>query len=153
MNSLKDLANRYEKKILDEVGGIKDFYRIYDRAYQPILNEIKEDLIPVGGGRCCYVFTDGSGYVLKLHHPWDERYCFKCDPDPNDSVFGINYYIFPNYITDQGLAAVQEMVDCSQESRVKAYKLFGEIDEALTRINHIKNMGLKNGKPVYVDWH
>ena len=149
---LASLASQYEANILKLIN-IEKFYQIDWEDYFAIRDRIIDGLTFVGSGCCCYVYTDGSGYVLKLHHPCDAKYSFRCDPKPNSGAIGVAYYLFPIYYTKKGLAAVQLMVDCSPEAQKEAYRKFGKIDEVLTRCNHIKNMGLLDNKPVYVDWH
>lgn len=172
-NYLSDICNIYENYILSNFGSLKNFYyeAYINDAYEKFKNEITSELKLIGSGKCCQVYyKDNFHYVIKLHTPYNERIDLRNNPtkeiceiskfeiEPSEKTNwadprALKYFLPYEYITANGLAGIQRKVDCSTEGQKRSYDLFGEIDPYLRICNHIKNMGLLNNNPVFVDWY
>lgn len=169
---LFDISNSYENHLINKYGSLSIFYKDapYDNYFEKFKQELVSNLIFIGAGKCCEVYsTKENFYVLKIHIPYNEKLDLRSNP--SKQIFEIcksksepdqdtNYahpkavlhFLCLEYITPNGLAGIQQKADCTAEARQKAYKLFGNIDPYLQKCNHINNMGMLDDKPVYIDW-
>lgn len=166
---LKQIADNYESYILSKTTIMK-FYRDmeFSEKYEDFKAKIVSNLQFIGSGSCCVVY-DGGEYVLKLHTPYGDKIDLHSNPTKEQVLewkkypkpcketnfadpFAAQYMLCFEYVTPAGFAGIQKKADCSLHGRKEAYRLFMQIHPFLCRYNNLSNMGLFEGKPVYVDW-
>jgi hypothetical protein len=179
MPELEDLqarADRYEQAFLTRPEGIENlfYYDSWDDGklnqwWQALLAETTKGLKELDGGQQCLVYAS-KHYVLKLRHNVSGchidlrnspdqalldicgQYREACKETGWRHPLAAPYFLLFDYLTPQGLAAVQKRVDCSKRARLAAGALFFAIDPYLVRCNHAANYGLDGERPVYIDW-
>ena len=176
---LTDIANKYETEVLLLLPPpLKtfDFYKLWkwpekENQYESIIPKLLSnyELKSIGSGSCCAVYRH-KDYVIKLHTPYNEKINLLCNPtrhtlelcrkyaEPCDEtgwydLKAVEHFLFYEFITTEGFAAVQKFVDCSANARLQAREKFMNIDPYLVRCNHLANCGLDGENPVYIDWH
>jgi hypothetical protein len=173
MNELFSLCDQYEE-FVSLYCTSNNFHAIYgtNLEFSKKYEEFKKNLVSglefCGSGKCCQVYKFDNK-VIKLYVPYNEKisllsyptredfeiskqYKEPCDETGWKPPLAVKHFLLCDYITKQGFAAVQKFIDCSSDARKEAYRLFGLIDPFLQRWNHIGNMGLDEGNPVYIDW-
>lgn len=177
MKDLIRIANEYDNWIMSEYQNINKFYSIVKseietEEYIKELMRMTSSLRLINSGQCSYVYhKPGDEYVLKIHYPFNEHVDLnsnptleiydkiKKNPDVSDEEVlwynkdAVPHFLFYDYVSKNGLAAIQKKVDCSYAAQRLAETEFNKINPKLTTWNHRKNYGMDGEKPVYVDWN
>lgn len=169
---LKDICDEYEAHILTRYRSVNNFYfeAFASNEYDLWKNELAKlnSLTFIGAGACCEVFLLKE-YVIKFHTPFNERITLLCNPTletaevcrryrhpcPETAFYdpsAVEHFLFYEYITKNGLGAIQRYVACDENSRYKAYELFSKMKPNVAKTNHIRNFGMDGSKPVIIDW-
>ena len=179
MSELEDLiarAQSYEQAFLARPEGIENLFYYGDwddgklnQWWRALLATTTKGLKELDGGQQCLVYAS-KHYVLKLRHNVAgchidlrkspdqalleicKQYSEACKETRWCDPVAATYFLLFDYLTPQGLAAVQKRVDCSYKARLAAGALFFGIDPYLVRCNHATNYGMDGERPVYIDW-
>lgn len=164
---LINLCKFYEAFIIKKYKSLKGFYNEAD------CDDVIKDcfgnlnLEYCGSGACSKVYRSRE-CVIKLHTPYNEKITLLCNPTRKilalykkypypceETEFyppQIKYFLFHEFVTKQGLAAVQPYAHCDEDSQIKAYNIFKRIEPSFSRMTCPNNVGMYKGLPVIIDW-
>lgn len=146
---LTDIAIQYDSWIIKNMPNFYDDYWNENLdQYELFKNNLINSVKYVSNGTCCSVYRL-ENYVLKLHTPYCNKINLLCNPT-KDNDLGIDEsaresFLFYDFISESGYAAVQKFVDCSIEAQNKACSILG-------KVNCIRNFGMNGDTPVIIDW-
>lgn len=146
---LSDMAIHYDSWIIKNMPNFYDDYWNENLdQYELFKNNLIFNLKYIDCGTCCSVYRFNN-FVLKLHTPYNNKMDLLSNPT-KDNDLGIDElaresFLFYDFISKNGYAAVQKFVDCSVEAKNKASSILG-------KVNTLSNFGMNGEVPVIIDW-
>jgi len=152
MNEIEYLSNTAKDYDSWVIENMPDFYNDYLNEKLDQYELFKDNLINslkyVNCGTCCSVYRF-ENYVLKIHTPYDNKINLLCNPTKNNDLgaeeSSRNNFLFYDFISENGYAAVQKFVDCSFNAQNKARSILG-------KVNCLANFGMNGDVPLIIDW-